>query len=84
MPQRQKALLRTTLEEYVQAYRGDGRGHSTQHFKDEPISEAKALLERLGGSQDVRAEQTPGQRAAHSEGRGFENASRAARELIEE
>lgn len=82
MPHAQKARLRDALQDYVSAYRGDGRGHSDKHFSDEPLKEARGLLDALGGSQDVRSD-TPGHRAAATTGGGFENAERAARELIE-
>jgi hypothetical protein len=82
MPYAQKARAREALEQYVQAHQGDGYGHSTKHFSDEPIKEAKALLERLGGSQDVRGD-TPGRRASGSTGTGAPNFNPAANGLTE-
>ena len=72
MPFAQKARLREGLEDYLKSVQGDGRGHSTRHFEGEPIAEAKALLEKMGGSQDVRGD-TPGRRAAGSTGQGAPN-----------
>jgi hypothetical protein len=72
MPHAQKARLIQATTEYLQAYQGDGRGHSTKHFGDEPIREAKQLLDRLGGHQDVRGD-TPGRRASGSTGEGPPN-----------
>lgn len=82
MPHAQKARLRDGLEDYLRAYQGDGRGHSTKHFGSEPIKEAKALLDRLGGSQDVRGD-SPGQRAAGASGGGAPNFDPAAHGLTE-
>jgi hypothetical protein len=72
VPHAQKARLIQAATEYLQAYQGDGRGHSTKHFGDEPIGEVQKALEALGGHQDVRGD-TPGRRAAGSTGEGPPN-----------
>ena len=78
----QKARAREAVEEYLKSIQGDGYGHSTRHFPDEPVAEAKALLDRLGGSQDVRGD-TPGHRAAGSPSSGEPNFDPAALGLTE-
>ena len=82
MPRAQEARLRDALEDYVKAYRGDGMTRTGRLGVPDHVQEAKALLDKVGGSHEVRAE-TPGQQAAHSAGGGFENADRAALDLIE-
>lgn len=82
MPRAQEARLRDALEDYVRAYRGDGMTRTGRLGVPDHVADAKALLDKVGGSQDVRAE-SPGMQAAHSASGGFENAEQAARDLIQ-
>lgn len=84
MPHAQDARLRDALQEYIAAHRGDGPGHSGRlTVGGEHVQTAKTLLDGLGGSQDVRGD-TPGHRAARSEGGGVpDNPEAAARSLME-
>jgi hypothetical protein len=83
MPRAQKARLREATEDYLKSIQGDGPGHSSRHFDGEPVAEAKALLGRLGGSQDVRGD-TPGRRAAGSTGQGAPNFDAAQAQALTE
>lgn len=72
MPKAQEARLRDALEDYVSAYRGDGHGRTGRLGVPDHVADAKSLLDKVGGSQDVRGD-TPGRRSAGSTGEGAPN-----------
>jgi hypothetical protein len=75
MPRAQEARLRDALEDYVGAYRGDGRGRTRTGVipGDELVPVARELLDKMGGSQNISRGDTPGRRAAGSTGQGAPN-----------
>jgi len=72
VPRAQEDRLRDALEDYVSAHRGDGHGRTGHLGVPDHVKDAKALLDKVGGSQNVRGD-SPGQRAAGSTGEGPPN-----------
>jgi hypothetical protein len=75
--------LRSALEEYIAANRGDNPRSKARGVNADLVKQAESLLGGFGGESKTAQRETPGQRAAAgTPGRALDSAKERAREML--
>jgi hypothetical protein len=83
VPRAVELRLRSALEEYVSAYKGDNPRGNARGVNADLVKQAEGLLGHIGGESKTAQRETPGQRAAAgTPGRALDSAKERAREML--